>query len=59
MQLPHERSRRGFENQLPEHGGKSPGRNGDDEPEDEAGETRDLWIMANALSQGDLTRPTG
>jgi hypothetical protein len=59
MQLPHERLRRGFDNQLPEHGFKSSGRNGDDQPEDEADETRALWIMANALSRADLPRPTG
>jgi hypothetical protein len=59
MRLPHECLRRGFETQRPEHGFKSPGRNGDDQPEDEADETRALRIMANALSRGDVTRATG
>jgi hypothetical protein len=44
MQLPHERLRRGFENQLLEHGFKASGRNGDDQPEDEADATRAPWI---------------
>jgi hypothetical protein len=42
MQLPHEHLRCGFKDQLPERGFKSPRRNCDNQPEEEACETHVL-----------------